>query len=193
MRFTALLTVLASSTAFVLVACTTPTLPLRQTTQAPEGRAPKFSWGQTVDFEGVSFRFNSARITPYYTNWIGQQTSAGSSFLNIDVTMVNKTGVPMPHYFQPIFQLIDDSGARYEPDVQHGIGINMRQSGRIAYGSSLNPNTNITQEVVFDVPRRKYLLRVIVPNRARVGFAGSTTSSGLYFTYDMSTQLRSHF
>ena len=173
---------LISSTAFLLVACATPTLAPKLT--------PKFSWGQPVDFEGVSFRFNSARTTTSFTNWINQRTRSADSFLIIDVTMINKTGVPMPLHFQPVFRLMDDSGAIYEPDVQHSIMINMQQPGRIAYGSNMNPNTNITQEIVFEVPRRKYLLQVIVPNRARVGFGGSTTSSGLYFLYDISSQFR---
>ena len=174
-------TLLACSAASFLVACAAPLIPAKP--------APKFAWGQPVVFEGVTFNFNSARTTPSFTNWVNQRTNAAESFLIVEVTMVNKTGSPMPHHFQPIFRLMDDSGAVYEPHVQHSVMINMQQPGRIEYGSNMNPNTNIKQEIVFEVPRRKYMLQVIVPNRARVGFGGSITSSGSYFLYDISSQL----
>lgn len=163
----------------MLVGCATP----------PPAQAPRLPWGQSVEFEGIKFDFNSARIASSFTNWVNQRTPAADAFVIVEVTMVNKTGSPLPHHFQPIFRLLDASGAIYEPNVQHSIMINMQKPGRVTYGQNMNPNTNLKQEIVFEVPRQKYVLQVIVPSRATVGFAGSITSSGPYFVYDISSQL----
>jgi hypothetical protein len=140
----------------------------------------------------LSFSFVSARAAPSFTNWGNQVTRAGSdSFVIVEVTVMNKTGAPLPHQFQPIFRLLDETGALYEPDLMHPISINMQKPGRPAHGQNMNPNRALRQEIVFDVPAgRKYVAQVIAPNRARVVFAGGIASSGPYFLYDISGQLQ---
>ena len=152
---------------------------------------PHFQWGQPVEFKGMLFTFNSARTDSYFTNWLDKSTTATDAFVIVDVTIMNKTGAPLPHHLQPIFRLIDASGATYEPHLMNSIAINMQKPGRPTYGQSMNPNTNLRQEIVFEAPRKKYVLQVIIPNQARLGFAGSVTSSGPYFIYDISSQLQS--
>jgi hypothetical protein len=88
------------------------------------------------------------------------------------------------------FSWLDESGAVYEANVQHGIMINMQKPGRHLYGQGMNPRLKLTQDIVFEVPRGEYSLQVIVPNRASLGFAGSVMSSGPFSLYDISTQLR---
>lgn len=164
----------------VLGGCATP---------PPPAQAPKYQWGQVVDFESLSFEFNSARTTSYFTNWVNQRTTAADAFVVVEVTVVNKTGAPLPLHFQPMFRLRDSKGAIYEPDLQNSMMINMQRPGRVPYGQSMNPNIKLKQELVFSVPKQGYSVQVIVPSRARVGFGGSITSSGPYFLYDISSQL----
>ena len=161
--------------------------PVQAPAQAP--RAPRFQWGQPVEFESIRFQFNSARIASSFTNWVNQRTQAAETFVIVDVTITNRTGAPLPIHFQPIFRLLDGTGAIYEPDLQNSIMINMQKPGRATYGENMNPNTNFKQEIVFSVPKRSYVVQVIVPSRARVGFGGAVTSSGLYFLYEISSQL----
>ena len=159
-------------------------------TYGPPAPAPTFVWGQPVDFEGFSFDVTSARTTDYFRNWVGQVTRAGDNFVIVEVNMVNRSGAPLPMHLQPIFRLVDKSGAIYEPSVQHTMMINMGKPGRLSAGANMNPNVKIKQEIVFEVPRQTgYLLQGIVPRRANVGFAGNITSSGPYFSMDISSQL----
>jgi hypothetical protein len=160
-------------------------------TYVPPPPAPKFTWGQSVDFEGFSFNFTSATTASSFRNWVNQETRAGDSFVIVEVNMVNKSGAPLPMHLQPIFSLIDASGTVYEPNVQDTIMINMGKSGRLSPGMNMNPNVKTKQEIVFEVPRLTtgYAIRCIVPTRARVGFAGSITSYGPYFSMDISSRL----
>ena len=48
--------------------------------------APKFTWGQTVDFEGYIFKFNSARITTSYP-LAGKTVTASDAFVIVDVSI----------------------------------------------------------------------------------------------------------
>jgi len=151
---------------------------------------PTFSWGQSIDFEGLSFSFKSVENSTYYKNWIGHVTYAGDNFVTIELTMVNRTGMPLPTHLQPIFRLIDKSGAVYESSLSHTIAINMGKPGRPSPGMNMNPNITVTQEIVFEAPRQStYQVQAIIPNRARMGFDGSVTSSGPYFLMDISSQL----
>lgn len=158
---------------------------------SPPAQAPRFPWGQRVEFEGLLFDFKSARTASSFTNWLNQRTTAADAFVIVEVTMVNRTGSPLAHHFQPTFRLLDSVGATYEPDLQKTIAINMQKPGRVSYGQNMNPNTAMKQELVFEVPRKAYVLQVILPSRARVGFGGSVTSSGPYFIVDISSQLAS--
>jgi hypothetical protein len=146
---------------------------------------PRYSLNTPFYFGGLAFEVKSATYAPSYTNSFNQVTRAGDAFFIIEVEVANKTGGPLPIHFQPIFQLLDPSGAVYERDEMHTIGINMNKPGRGSYGQPWNPNTPIRQEVVFEVPKRPYTMRVIVPERARVGFAGNVTSYGPVFLVDL--------
>lgn len=158
-------------------------------TPLPPAQAPYFQWGQLVDFESISFEFNSARVASFFTNWLNQRTIAADTFVIVEVTVINRTGAPLPLHFQPIFRLRDSTGAIYEPDTQKTMMINMHRPGRVPFGQSMNPNTKLKQEIVFTVPKQDYSIQVILPSRARVGFGGGITSSGPYFLYDISSQL----
>ena len=155
----------------------------------PPASAPRFQWGQQVEFESIGFEFNSARTTTSFTNWVNQRTQAADTFVIVEVTMVNRTKSPLPMHFQPVFRLTDQSGAIYEPDLQSTMMINMNKPGRLTFGQNMNPNTSIKTELVFSVPNKKYLVQVIVPGSARTGFGGAITSSGPFFLYDISSQL----
>lgn len=156
---------------------------------SPQAPPPKFQWGQPVEFEGMKFDFNSARTASSFRNWINQTTYASDVFVIIEVALVNKTGAALPTHFQPAFQLVDDSGTRYVPDAMNTSMINMGKPGRAQFPQNLNPNTKLTQEIVFSVPRQKYAVQVIVPSRASVGFGGAITASGPYFLFDIASQL----
>ena len=154
-------------------------------------QAPKYSWGSPVEFENMYFEFNAAQTVTSFRNWVNQTTYADEAFIIVNVTMMNKTNAPLPFHFQPIYRLLDSAGAIYEPHQQHTIGINMGRPGRGPYGQSMNPNTRLSRELVFEVPRKKYELQVLVPSRASVGFAGNVSSSGRFFIYEISSQLES--
>jgi hypothetical protein len=141
-------------------------------------------------FEGMLFEFRSVVSAPSFRNWVNQETVAAEPFVILDLMITNQTGGPLAWHFQPIFRLLDAGGAIYEPHQQHTMMINLQKSGRVPVaGENMNPNTPLRKELVFEVPKKKYELQVIVPNRARVGFGGSVTSSGLYFIYDIPSQL----
>ncbi|MEO7477716.1 MAG: DUF4352 domain-containing protein [Lysobacteraceae bacterium] len=152
-------------------------------------KAPHYTWGDTVDFGGIHFQFNTAKTQHSFTNWVGQPTVAGEQFVIIDVYMTNKTGAPLPTEFQPIFRLIDSTGAIYDADVQKTIMINLGKPGRMVAGQSMNPNSWLQQEIVFDVPKNIYSVEVLTPDRARASFAGNITAIGPFFIYDLGHQL----
>jgi hypothetical protein len=151
-------------------------------------KPPTYKWGQVVDFEGFTFEFVAVRTVPSFTNWVNQRTVAGETFVIVDVSIVNRTGAPIPHHFQPVVRLLDAAGATYEPDLQKTIMNNMQKPGRASFGQSMNPSTPFKQEIVFDVRKQPYVVQVIAPNRARLGLAGSITTTGPYFLYDISSQ-----
>lgn len=153
-----------------------------------EPAAPVFPWGAPVTFNGLVFDFREARHTEFFTNWLTQPTRS-SNFVIVDVTVTNKTAAPLPAHFQPIFRLTDSDGAHYDASDLHTAMINMQKPGRAAPGQVINPNTPTRREIVFEAARRPYQLIVIVPNRARVAFAGSVESRGPYFVLDTRQQL----
>lgn len=180
--------------ALLMGACASPASlhPIRDepVTKKPVAQAPRFQWGQAVQFEGMNFTFKWARTTPWFANFVNQRTQAADSFVIVEVTMVNETGSALAVHAQPVFQLVDEAGTVYEVDRMKGIAINMRQPGRAEYGQAINPHGKQVQEVVFDVSAsRKYVLQVTVPDSAKVRADGSIAVSGPYFTYDISSQL----
>lgn len=160
------------------------------TTTLAQQKEQSFHWGEPVNFGDIIFHFNSVRRDSYFTNWLNQRTLAADQFVIIDVTLINKTGAPLPYHLQPIFRLRDNTGAVYEPDTTNTTMINILKPGRVDPGHNINPNTETKQELVFSVPNKDYVLQVIVPNRARLGFGGSITSAGPYFLYDINSQLK---
>ena len=145
-----------------------------------------YNMGETVTLEGTSFELRTARYTSSYSNFVNQYTYANDTFLIVDVIATNLGKKPLPLHFQPVFRLIDSKGAEYEPSTQHTIAINMQKSGRGNYGQSWNPGVPVRQEIVFEVPKQNYKLRVLVPYIAQIGFAGSTKVSGRFFYYNLS-------
>ena len=144
--------------------------------------APKFSWGQTVDFEGYSFRFNSAQITSSYL-FAGKRVTASDTFIIIDISMINKTGTVASPQSRPIFELIDQNGSTYVSNLQHNTQINWGGSSQMESFTPLNPNSTLRKSIVFEVPKGSYFIRTIVPSRLQ------SFKSGPYFIYDISSQL----
>mgnify|MGYP001588222634 CR=1 FL=1 len=141
---------------------------------------------ERVDFNGLRFELLSARFANSYSNFANQPVIASDKFLIVEIAVTNLAQEPLPEHFKPVFSLYDLNGAKYEASLQHTMGINMMKSGRNAYGQGWNPNVQVKQEIVFEVPKQKYKLQVLVPYRAQMGFAGTTTVTGRYFFYDLS-------
>ncbi len=150
------------------------------------GAPPRtYSIGEEVTFGGMRFHLRSAEYRTSFTNWVGQETRAADTFLILDLTAVNLGARPLPMHFQPVFQLVDARGALYDASTNHTMMINLQKPGRSSPGQAWNPNVPVQKEIVFEVPRGDYRLRVLVPDQARVGFAGSTNVQGRYFYYDL--------
>lgn len=149
--------------------------------------APRFTLGQSVDFEQMNFNFTSVETTSSFTNFVNQRTVASDTFVIVDVTMINKLNRPLEYNFQPIYRLIDSAGATYELDAVNTMQINMGKSGRPTMGLNINPNVKVRQQLVFEVPKQKYDLQVLMPTSAKVGFNGSIIKSGPYFLLDISS------
>lgn len=172
--------------ASLLVGCaTTPTPTPHEAPPAPRETPRTYSLGEEVVFGGMRFHLRSAEYRSSFTNWINQETRASDSFLIIDIASTNLGATPLPMHFQPVFQLIDSRGAVYDASTNHTMMVNMQKPGRSSPGQSWNPNVPVQQEIVFEVPRADYRLRVLVPDQARVGFAGATNVQGRYFYYDL--------
>lgn len=151
--------------------------------------APQFTWGQSIDFQNVHFDFNSAEVASSFTNFVNQRTYSSDTFVIVDVTMINKSDKPRRSNFSPNFSLIDSAGATYALDAMKTIQINMAKPGRAVVGQDMNPNVKVRQQLVFEAPKQKYKLQVLVPNSAEVGFNGAINLSGPYFLVDIGPQL----
>ena len=156
---------------------------------APPSAAPKYLWGQVVDFEGLSFAVNAARSTKSFTYARNVSVESESGFVIVDISMTNKTLEPLRFEFQPVYRLMDDSGRLYEYSQHQTALINAgRRAGSNAL-NSINPGTALRREYVFEAPKGRYQLQVMVPSRLQMAFAGNIRKSGPYFLYDISSQL----
>ncbi len=155
----------------------------------PIADAPKFQWGQVVNFEGFVFKFNSVESKRSYFIGSGRSVSASDSFVVVDLSTTNRTGGPVPFHLQPIFRLIDSNGSVYESSLKHTIQHNHGRSEYTAGTESMNPNTTQRRALVFEAPKGTYQVQVIVPSQARMAFAGSVKAAGPYFLYDIASQL----
>lgn len=170
-------TLLKTFAGLVLSGCATPTT------------APSFQWGQKVEFEGLSFVFNAARLTKSFTYSRATRVETEDAFVIFDVSMTNQTADPLKFEFQPVFKLMDDAGRLFEHSKNRTIQINLgRTTGGIGM-ESINPGTTMRREFVFEVPKGKYVVQVMVPSRLQMAFAGSIKKTGPYFIYDISSQL----
>lgn len=154
-----------------------------------ENQAPTFHWGETIEFERVSFDFTSARNATSFSNWVNQTTETTDNFVIVAVTIKNMSDRPLPTHFQPVFRLRDASGAIYEANALHTAMINMNKAGSTPIEGSMNPKTKFKKEIVFDAPRQPYTLQAIVPSEASVGFNGSVNSYGKYFNLELASQI----
>lgn len=176
---------LITLSALVLASCSSPPSP-----KVIVNPAAYFQVGEKVEFHGYEIAVNAAILQDYFTNWFGQKTVSGSRFTVVEVQFMNKTGVPQPQHFQPIFRLIDKSGAIYEPDPMNTIAANISFPGRFQAGQNLNPNVRTKYHLIFEVPSPDMTLQVMVPNEVERSFGGSAIASGAYYLVDLSEELK---
>jgi hypothetical protein len=178
-------TILMTSFATVIAGCAAPPAP-----QAPVAVVvPRFQWGQVVDFEGLSFKFNEARSTKSFVYSRILTANSESGFVIVDISVTNKSAEPLRFEFQPIYRLIDSAGRLYEHSQQRTIQINISRLNIGGATESINPGTTQRREYVFEAPKGQYELQVMVPGRLQMAFAGSVKKTGPYFLYDISSQL----
>lgn len=177
-------TILLTSVASALAGCATP-----PDLYVPPPAAPRYQWGEKVEFEGLAFEFNSARYAKEFTFSRTQRAESIDGFVIVDVSIVNKSFDPLRLEFHPVIRLMDDSGRLYEQSQSMTLRINMSKTRSSLGLESINPGTTMRRELVFDAPKGKYVLQVMVPERLRTAFAGSIEKRGPYFIYDISSQL----
>lgn len=170
----------ATSSAALIAALYACALPPEQVPQRQ-----LFTLGTPVAFEGLEIEVRSARNAAQFTNWIGQETRAGDNFIVVDVIETNKGKSPLSPTFQPIYRLVDSSGALYEPSMAHTIAVNMARAGRLQPGQGLNPNTPTRKEIVFEVPRQGYALTVLSPDSIRTRPDGSSRALGKSIAFEL--------
>lgn len=151
--------------------------------------APRYQWEEVVDFEGLSFVFNSARSTKRFMFAPNQWVSSETGFVIVDISVANKAAKPLRQEFQPVYRLMDASGRLYEYSQQRTIQINMPRGG-VNFLESINPGTTQRREYVFEAPQGRYDLQVMMPSSLQMAFAGSIQKTGPYFLVDISSQLR---
>lgn len=177
-------TILMTSLASALAGCATP-----PDLNVLPPAAPRYQWGEKVEFEGLAFEFNSARHANELTFLRIQRAESIDGFVIVDVSIVNKSFEPLRLEFHPVIRLLDDSGRLYEQSQSMTLKINMGKTRSSLGIESINPGTTMRRELVFDAPKGKYVLQVMVPERLRTAFAGRIEKRGPYFIYDISSQL----
>ena len=85
--------------------------------------------------------------------------------------------------------MLDPSRAIYEAHPQNTILINQQATGMILYIKNMDPNVNIEQEIVFDVPEKEYVLLVTIPGEMGLVVNGKVTPLANYFIFDISSQI----
>lgn len=148
--------------------------------------AKTFSLTDTVTFEGIQFEIKSVQFASSFYNWVNQPSYPNATFLIVEMAVTNRGSEALPFHFQPVYTLIDSAGIKYEKSEQQTIMINMGRKGAFNPTESINPNVTVVSKLVFDVPKRPYKLRVLVPYRAQVGFGGYNRVTGHFFEFDLS-------
>lgn len=141
---------------------------------------------ETVALEGIKFKIHSSYFASEFYNWVNQPSYPNATFLIVDISVTNLQTKALPFHFQPVLTLVDENGIKYEKSDQQTFMINMGRRGGFNLLESLNPNVTVTQKYVFDVPKQKYKLQVMVPFKARLAYGGYQNLTGRYFYFDLS-------
>lgn len=165
----------------LLAGCSTPLV-------APVA-APAYQWGEKVEFGGLSFTFNSAQYSQFFIFGGNQRADSDDGFVILDMSMKNNGAATLTPDFQPVIRLLDDAGRLYEHSQIRTVQFNFGKSSFKTGFESVNPNTTLRNVFVFEAPKGRYRVQVMVPERLRMAFAGSMEKRGPYFTYDISSQL----
>ncbi|HEX7863943.1 MAG TPA: DUF4352 domain-containing protein [Variovorax sp.] len=154
---------------------------------AAEGDGKNLAWGTRVTRDNVAFEFQEAR----YANLVVDSSSSDSpkqykgDFVLLQVNITNTADQPLFVRFQPVFRLIDASGALYEPHEMLTKLVNPAQEGQTALGDPLAAGRSMQRRVLFSVPKQFYRAVVIVPRSAEKTDDGVVTYAGPYFFYDL--------
>lgn len=144
-----------------------------------------FQPSETVTLDNIQFNINSAEFASSFYNFVNQPSYPNATFLIVDISIKNMRTKAIPSYFKPVFTLFDNNGTEYKKSEQGTIMINMGQHG-LSSLEDLNPNVTFREKIVFDVPKQKYKLQVLVPSMAQLSFGGYQNLTGRYFYFDLS-------
>ena len=153
---------------------------------APIQEIKIFQPSETVMLDNIQFNINSAEFASSFYNFVNQPSYPNATFLIVDISIKNMRTKAIPMHFKPVFTLFDNNGTEYKKSEQGTIMINMGQHG-LSSLEDLNPNVTLRQKIVFDVPKQKYNLQVLVPSTAQLGFGGYQNLTGRYFYFDLSS------
>ncbi|SDY33305.1 protein of unknown function [Variovorax sp. YR266] len=153
---------------------------------AADGDGKNFAWGTQVTRDNVVFEFQEAK----YANLVVDSSSDSpkqykGNFVLLQVNITNTADQPLFARFQPVFRLIDASGALYEPHEMLTQLVNPAQEGQPVFGAPLAAGQTMQRRVLFSVPKQPYRAVVIVPRSAEKTDDGVVTYSGPYFFYDL--------
>lgn len=148
-----------------------------------------YKWGEKVEFGGLTFTFNSARYSQFFIFASTQRADSEDGFVILDVSMKNNGVDPLTVDFKPVVRLMDDVGRLYEHSLVRTVQFNFGKSTAGTGFESINPGTTMRNVLVFEAPKGRYSVQVMIPERLRMGFAGSVEKKGPYFIYDISSQL----
>jgi hypothetical protein len=146
-----------------------------------------YQTNETVILNDIQFRINSVKFASSFYNWVGQPSYPNATFLIVDISITNLRTEAIPFHFRPVFTLVDKNGVKYEKSEIGTIMINMGQRGGFLPAENLNPNVPYTTKIVFDVPKQKYNLQVLVPWIAQMGYGGYQKLTGRFFYFDLSS------
>jgi hypothetical protein len=118
---------------------------------AAEGDGKNFAWGTQVTRDNVAFEFQEAK----YANLVVDSSSNDSpkqykgNFVLLQVNVTNTADQPLFVRFQPLFRLIDASGALYEPHEMLTKLVNPVQEGQPVFGAPLAAGQTMQRRVLF--------------------------------------------
>jgi hypothetical protein len=153
---------------------------------AAEGDGKNFAWGTQVTRDNVAFEFQEARYANLVEDGSGESPRQyKGNFVLLQVRITNTADQPLFVRFQPVFRLIDASGALYEPHELLTKLVNPAQEGQAAFGDPLAAGQTMQRRVLFSVPKQLYRAVVIVPRSTEKSNDGVVTYAGPYFFYDL--------